>query len=118
MGQIHLSEVQCLGPEKSLWNCPHKNITQQDCRHSEDAGIRCNVPYMAHETMVGWAGKRGWRRGDGASSASLFWPVSRTRPWGQPQSRSPSPHRVGQGFHGSQGPPSSLLVGASPEQPT
>lgn len=62
MGQIHLSEVQCLGPEKSLWSCPHKNVTQQDCRHSEDAGVRCNVPYMAHETTVGWAGKRG---GDG-----------------------------------------------------
>lgn len=58
MGQIHLSEVQCLGSEKSLWSCPHKNITQQDCRHSEDAGVRCNVPYMAHETTVGWAGKQ------------------------------------------------------------
>ncbi|XP_039189863.1 lysyl oxidase homolog 3 isoform X1 [Crotalus tigris] len=58
MGQIHLSEVQCLGSEKSLWSCPHKNITQQDCRHSEDAGVRCNVPYMAHETTIRLSGGR------------------------------------------------------------
>ncbi|PKK17632.1 lysyl oxidase-like 3 [Columba livia] len=45
-GPIHMNEVQCLGTEKSLWSCPFKNITQEDCKHTEDAAVRCNVPYM------------------------------------------------------------------------
>ncbi|XP_028600490.2 lysyl oxidase homolog 3 isoform X2 [Podarcis muralis] len=58
MGQIHLNEVRCLGTEKSLWSCPHKNITQEDCKHTEDAAVRCNVPYMGHETTIRIAGGR------------------------------------------------------------
>uniref|UniRef100_A0A8D0L3F8 Lysyl oxidase homolog n=1 Tax=Sphenodon punctatus TaxID=8508 RepID=A0A8D0L3F8_SPHPU len=54
MGPIHLNEVQCTGSEKSLWSCPYKNITEEDCKHSEDAGIRCNIPYMGYETTETW----------------------------------------------------------------
>lgn len=61
MGPIHMNEVQCTGSEKSLWSCPHKNITAEGCKHSEDAGVRCNIPYMGYETTVShatqdWAG--------------------------------------------------------------
>ncbi|KAF7252741.1 hypothetical protein EYD10_01688 [Varanus komodoensis] len=58
MGQIHLNEVQCLGFEKTLWSCPRKNITQEDCKHTEDAGVRCNVPYMGFETTIRIVGGR------------------------------------------------------------
>lgn len=51
-GPIHLNEVQCRGTEKSLWNCPFRNITQEDCKHSEDAAVRCNIPYMGYENLV------------------------------------------------------------------
>lgn len=51
-GPIHLNEVQCLGTEKSLWSCPFKNITQEDCKHTEDAAVRCNIPYMGYENLV------------------------------------------------------------------
>lgn len=51
-GPIHMNEVQCLGTEKSLWSCPFKNITQEDCKHTEDVAVRCNVPYMGYETLV------------------------------------------------------------------
>ncbi|KAL4641683.1 hypothetical protein GN956_G10390 [Arapaima gigas] len=52
IGPIHMSEVQCTGWEKSLWNCHFKNITQGNCKHSEDASVRCNVPYMAYEQTM------------------------------------------------------------------
>ncbi|XP_064817651.1 lysyl oxidase homolog 3B-like [Oncorhynchus masou masou] len=42
MGPIHMNEVQCLGTEKSMWNCGFKNITSEDCQHVEDAAVRCN----------------------------------------------------------------------------
>ncbi|KAJ7327306.1 hypothetical protein JRQ81_017065 [Phrynocephalus forsythii] len=58
MGEIHMNEVQCLGSEKSLWSCPHKNITREDCKHSEDAGVRCNIPYMGYETTIRLVGGR------------------------------------------------------------
>ena len=47
-----MNEVQCLGTEKSLWSCPFKNITQEDCKHTEDAAVRCNIPYMGYENLV------------------------------------------------------------------
>ncbi|XP_064304751.1 lysyl oxidase homolog 3 isoform X2 [Phalacrocorax carbo] len=57
-GPIHMNEVQCLGTEKSLWSCPFKNITQEDCKHTEDAAIRCNIPYMGYENLIRLAGGR------------------------------------------------------------
>lgn len=57
-GPIHLNEVQCLGTEKSLWSCPFKNITQEDCKHTEDAAVRCNIPYMGYENLIRLVGGR------------------------------------------------------------
>uniref|UniRef100_A0A8C7RNA3 Lysyl oxidase homolog n=1 Tax=Oncorhynchus mykiss TaxID=8022 RepID=A0A8C7RNA3_ONCMY len=54
MGPIHMNEVQCLGTEKSMWNCGFKNITSEDCQHVEDAAVRCNTPYMALENSETW----------------------------------------------------------------
>jgi len=47
-----MNEVQCTGHERSLWNCRYKNITAEDCKHTEDASVRCNVPYMGNEKTV------------------------------------------------------------------
>ncbi len=52
LGPIHMNEVQCTGHERSLWNCRYKNITAEDCKHTEDASVRCNVPYMGYEKTV------------------------------------------------------------------
>uniref|UniRef100_A0A4X2LN05 Lysyl oxidase homolog n=1 Tax=Vombatus ursinus TaxID=29139 RepID=A0A4X2LN05_VOMUR len=54
MGPIHLSEVRCSGREASLWSCPYKNITAEDCSHAQDAAVRCNLPYTGVETMETW----------------------------------------------------------------
>uniref|UniRef100_A0A8D3A5U1 Lysyl oxidase homolog n=1 Tax=Scophthalmus maximus TaxID=52904 RepID=A0A8D3A5U1_SCOMX len=54
MGPIYMNEVKCLGQEKSIWNCPFKNITSEDCKHAEDAAVRCNVPHMGHENAETW----------------------------------------------------------------
>uniref|UniRef100_A0A8C5TRM1 Lysyl oxidase like 3 n=1 Tax=Malurus cyaneus samueli TaxID=2593467 RepID=A0A8C5TRM1_9PASS len=59
-GPIHLNEVQCRGTEKSLWSCPFRNITQEDCKHSEDAAVRCNIPYMGYENLVRATGGCQW----------------------------------------------------------
>ncbi|NWH20712.1 LOX3B oxidase, partial [Grus americana] len=58
MGPIHMNEVQCLGTEKSLWSCPFKNITQEDCKHTEDAAVRCNIPYTGYENLIRLSGGR------------------------------------------------------------
>ncbi|XP_061233483.1 lysyl oxidase homolog 3 isoform X3 [Neopsephotus bourkii] len=57
-GPIHMNEVQCLGTEQSLWSCPFKNITQEDCKHTEDVAVRCNTPYMGYETLIRLSGGR------------------------------------------------------------
>lgn len=52
MGPIYMNEVKCVGQERSIWKCPFKNITSEDCQHTEDAAVRCNVPYMGLENSV------------------------------------------------------------------
>ncbi|XP_030620921.1 lysyl oxidase homolog 3A [Chanos chanos] len=58
IGPIHMNEVQCRGEEKSLWDCPHKSITSENCKHAEDASVKCNVPYMGYEKMIRLTGGR------------------------------------------------------------
>ncbi|XP_018521731.1 lysyl oxidase homolog 3B isoform X4 [Lates calcarifer] len=58
MGPIYMNEVKCFGLEKSIWNCPFKNITSEDCQHMEDAGVRCNIPYMGLENSIRLTGGR------------------------------------------------------------
>ncbi|XP_040189953.1 lysyl oxidase homolog 3 isoform X2 [Rana temporaria] len=58
MGQIHMNEVRCTGREDSLFDCQYKNITQEDCKHSEDASVKCNIPYMGYENTIRIVGGR------------------------------------------------------------
>lgn len=85
MGTIHLTEVRCLGSEKSLWNCRYKNITQEDCKHSEDAGVRCNIPYMGYETSVRIVGGRTPFEGRLEVKRAGKWGTVCSAGWGTPE---------------------------------
>ncbi|XP_061650014.1 lysyl oxidase homolog 3B isoform X2 [Phyllopteryx taeniolatus] len=58
MGPIYMNEVKCTGHERSIWTCPFKNITSEDCQHTEDAAVRCNIPYMGLENSIRIVGGR------------------------------------------------------------
>ena len=40
-GPILLDDVQCLGTETRLIDCPANALTVHNCVHSEDAGVQC-----------------------------------------------------------------------------
>ena len=40
-GQILLDDVHCTGSELRLSECAHSAVGVHNCRHTEDAGVKC-----------------------------------------------------------------------------
>ena len=38
-----MDDLQCVGTEFRLIDCPGRSIGQSDCDHFEDAGVRCTI---------------------------------------------------------------------------
>uniref|UniRef100_A0A8C9FRR5 protein-lysine 6-oxidase n=1 Tax=Pavo cristatus TaxID=9049 RepID=A0A8C9FRR5_PAVCR len=52
LGPIHMSEVRCIGHERSLGECRFQDGEQSGCRHDDDAAVRCHVPHMDFQTPL------------------------------------------------------------------
>uniref|UniRef100_A0A3Q1HEN8 Soluble scavenger receptor cysteine-rich domain-containing protein SSC5D n=1 Tax=Anabas testudineus TaxID=64144 RepID=A0A3Q1HEN8_ANATE len=40
--QIWLDDIDCIGHEKAIGDCSHRGFGENDCDHSEDAGVVCS----------------------------------------------------------------------------
>ncbi|XP_038053531.1 deleted in malignant brain tumors 1 protein-like [Patiria miniata] len=43
-GPIQMDNVECTGPESSIFRCSHRGAEDHNCEHSEDAGVECSEP--------------------------------------------------------------------------
>lgn len=41
-GLIFLDNIDCVGNETSIFECPHNGMGNHNCGHSEDAGAVCS----------------------------------------------------------------------------
>lgn len=42
-GLIWLDDVECVGTEESINDCPKSRVGTSNCLHSQDAGVKCMV---------------------------------------------------------------------------
>ena len=56
VGPIWLNKVKCKGDENDILDCEHGywNSSSQ-CKHENDAGVRCHVPDIGVKDKVNWA---------------------------------------------------------------
>lgn len=40
-GLIYFDDVGCIGNEQTVFDCSNSGVGNNDCDHSEDAGVRC-----------------------------------------------------------------------------
>ena len=38
---VHVSDLDCTGDEKTIWECPYTNINSQYCGRYDDAAVVC-----------------------------------------------------------------------------
>ncbi|XP_037353999.1 antigen WC1.1-like, partial [Talpa occidentalis] len=65
-GSIWLDEVRCRGGESSLWECPAAPWGQSNCKHEEDAGVRCSGERTTFTSSLG-------TQSDSAPAPGISW---------------------------------------------
>ncbi len=51
-GPILLDNLECIGDEERLENCPSNGFGVNNCAHSEDAGVRCMASSIGNLQII------------------------------------------------------------------
>ena len=51
-GQIWLDDLDCVGTEETIRNCPHRSWGSHNCSHGEDAGVKCSAGTYIYSFLI------------------------------------------------------------------
>ncbi|XP_069756432.1 lysyl oxidase homolog 4 [Narcine bancroftii] len=77
MGPIHMNKVTCSGFEQSVTDCTFREV-RDNCKHEEDAAVRCNIPLMSFQKKIRLRGGRNSHEG----RVEILVEVNGTAKWG------------------------------------
>ena len=41
-GHIFMDDINCIGNEMSIFDCPYRGWSRHNCEHTEDSGVECS----------------------------------------------------------------------------
>ena len=56
-GPIWLDDIKCNGVEASLERCSHPGWNVHNCKHNQDAGVRCGLPDGSGKSIIKYVKK-------------------------------------------------------------
>ena len=51
---VHIKDINCIGNEGTIWDCPHNRLDNYICNHYNDAAVICQCKFIFKKSSIGF----------------------------------------------------------------